>query len=103
MSRDGAGYVIAAALRLEAHDINEGRGPWLGRSSVCPDCGRLVLAAQLRQFDGYCSASTCGGNDEYIRELNRRAAAEALATLDSNPAVTRARDAADRYILKQRT
>jgi len=75
--KEGPGHYVAASIRLDAYDLATGqRGPWLGHSRECPECGRRVLSLE---FDGYCSASTCGGEDEYVREMNRRAGEKARA------------------------
>ena len=99
MTPEGPGHIIAAVLRFEAQEINEGREPW-DAGARCNDCGRRI---QSQQFGLYCSASTCGGDDEYVREMNHRACEQARARVNENPAVVRARQEADRYQIKRRT
>lgn len=69
---DGQFRTLAEAIRDEAHEIAEGRGPWEGRQYTCPDCGRPVLSLQ---HDGRCEE--CAGvprqHDEHLyRERQRR-------------------------------
>lgn len=70
----------AEGLKLEAQDINEGRGPWLGYQKECRTCGRLSLTLE----DGECPG--CLESDEERIERTKRANAEAAKGLHAQTA-----------------
>lgn len=75
---EGPGHFIAAGLRLEAHDIAEGRGPWLGVTYTCRSCERPTLSLQT---DGWCATCNDGSTSAMppdpanVRSLHADAAA----------------------------
>lgn len=60
------GQIVAAALRDEAQEIAEGRGPWGGVTHTCRECERPSLSLE----DGRCGL--CLGADSYAADEARR-------------------------------
>ncbi len=58
MSRGSSGR--AEGIRLEADEIQEGRGPWSGVTRTCVDCERQTIE---HLEDGRCSQCNHPGED----------------------------------------
>ncbi len=52
-----SGSALAEGIRLDAKEVEEGRGPWLGVTHTCRSCQRQSLSLE----DGWCPQCNQGG------------------------------------------